>query len=148
VNDYPGLREMLKQHEGVVPYVYKDSLGYDTIGVGFLVDKKKGGTCPPPVIDFWLDYLISQCKSDLLSRLPWVSSISPIRQDCLLDMAYNLGVVGLMGFAQTLAHIKAGEYEAAAQGMLQSRWASQVGLRATHLAHIMASGTWIPLSEV
>ena len=145
MSDYPGLRDMLKQHEGVIPYVYKDSLGYDTIGVGFLVDKNKGGGCPPAVIDFWLDYEIAAKKAELLSRLPWVSSLSQIRQDCLFDMAYNLGVAGLVGFSQTLSHIKAGEFEAAAQGMLSSRWASQVGRRAVHLANLMRSGEWSPL---
>lgn len=142
MSNYPGLREMLKQHEGVIPYCYKDSLGYDTIGVGFLIDKKKGGLCPPPVIDFWLEYLLTKARADLLSALPWVASISQIRQDCLLDMAYNLGVDGLLKFAQTLAHIKAGEFEAAAQGMLASRWATQVGRRAQHLANLMRTGEW------
>ena len=31
------LIETLRRHEGVEKYVYKDHLGYDTIGVGLLV---------------------------------------------------------------------------------------------------------------
>ena len=55
-------------------------------------------------------------------------------------MAFNLGVSGLMKFQKTLRHVAAGRYEAAAQEMLRSRWADQVGQRAMTLSKMMATG--------
>ena len=52
-------------------------------------------------------------------------------------MAYNLGINSLLGFKNTLATIQAGRYNDAADGMLASKWATQVGDRATRLAKMM-----------
>jgi lysozyme len=37
----------LRREEGEVLHVYKDHLGYLTIGVGRLIDKRKGGCISP-----------------------------------------------------------------------------------------------------
>jgi lysozyme len=145
MDDYPGLVKMLQLHEGVIPYAYQDSLGYWTIGVGFLIDKKKGGECPPEVIDFWLDHLLTKSRQRLLAALPWVAQLSQVRQDVLLDMVYNLGLEGLLGFHRTLSLVQDGKYSEAAQAMLQSHWAQQVGRRAQHLARLMETGDWEPM---
>jgi lysozyme len=55
-------------------------------------------------------------------------------------MAFNLGVAGLLSFKNTLAAVKAGEWAKASAGMLASKWAKQVGLRAVRLAHMMKHG--------
>lgn len=43
------IKKQLIRDEGNVPYAYSDSLGYLTIGVGFLIDKRKGGRLPEAV---------------------------------------------------------------------------------------------------
>ena len=58
----------------------------------------------------------------------------------LADMCFNLGINRLLGFKNTLAAIKAGDYEAAADGMLASMWAKQVGKRAHRLIKMMREG--------
>jgi len=55
-------------------------------------------------------------------------------------MAFNLGTKGLMKFKNTLALIQAGKFDDAAHAMLASKWASQVGIRATRLARQMQTG--------
>jgi lysozyme len=55
-------------------------------------------------------------------------------------MCFNLGVTRLGGFVNTLAAMKRGDYEAAADGMMKSLWASQVGRRAQRLAKMMREG--------
>ncbi|MDP3115142.1 MAG: glycoside hydrolase family protein, partial [Candidatus Cloacimonadaceae bacterium] len=50
-----------------------------------------------------------------------------VRKSVLLNMCFNLGIGGLMGFNNTLAFIAAGDWERAANGMLASMWAKQVG---------------------
>jgi lysozyme len=136
------LRSLLVLHEGVVPYAYKDSLGYWTIGVGFLIDREKGGRMPKPVMDFWLDYELKEKDRELEAAAPWITGLDEVRRAVLVDMAYNLGVAGLLKFTTTLGHVKAGNFAAASESMLKSKWATQVGRRAQRLSDMMRSGEW------
>jgi len=52
-------------------------------------------------------------------------------------MCFNLGIGGLLGFNNTLAFIAAGDWESAANGMLASKWAKQVGMRAIELFELI-----------
>lgn len=134
--------EQLRRDEGVVPHAYKDSLGYLTIGVGFLIDKKKG-RIPEPVIDFWLQYEIREKRSELIASLPWFTKLDDARQGVLLNMAFNLGTTGLLTFKETLALVESGKYSDAAKELLNSRWATQVGKRADRLSRQMQTGQWV-----
>ena len=58
----------------------------------------------------------------------------------LLNMCFNLGLKGLLGFNNTLAFIAARDWERAANGMLASKWAKQVGFRAIELSEINPNG--------
>lgn len=137
------LRDQLIRDEGDVPYAYQDSLGYWTIGVGFLIDRRKGGRLPDAVRDFWLDYEITEKRKDLERRIPWVTTLDQARQDCLLNMAFNLGVEGLLSFKNTLSLVQSGQYEKASVEMLKSRWATQVGNRAKRLSEQMRTGKYV-----
>lgn len=136
------LREMLSLHEGRVKHAYQDSLGYWTIGVGHLIDKRKGGYLPEPIIDLLLEHDITEHSRQLFTALPWVMELDEVRKSVLVDMAFNLGIAGLLGFKNTLAAVKEGRWEDAARGMLASKWASQVGGRAVRLADMMRTGRW------
>jgi lysozyme len=69
-----------------------------------------------------------------------VTQLNDVRQRVLVDMAFSMGVVGLLNFKRTLATIQAGDYQQAATMMLDSRWAKQVGQRVERLARMMATG--------
>ena len=75
-------------------------------------------------------------------RLPWIDKLTPARQAALINMAFNLGIGGLLGFKNTLAAIEQGDYVRAARGMLASKWATQVHGRADELAAQMRTGEW------
>lgn len=137
------LKEQLIRDEGVVEHAYRDSLGFLTIGVGFLIDKEKGGRLPDEVCDYWLDYEIREKRKELIKRFPPFTTLSQARQDVLLNMAFNLGVAGLMTFKKTLALVESGKYSDAAKEMLNSRWANQVGKRADRLSRQMQTGQWV-----
>lgn len=64
-----------------------------------------------------------------------------IRQSVILNMAFNLGVRGLLQFQAMIAAFMVKDYVTAALEMLDSRWAEQVGHRSTRLASMMKSGT-------
>jgi lysozyme len=74
--------------------------------------------------------------------LPWWGRLDEVRRAVLVVMAYNLGVAGLLKFHRTLAAVEAGDYEAAARGMLGSRWAQQTPARARRTAEAMRTGRW------
>lgn len=138
--DKTQLIKELRRDEGVVPFAYQDHLGYWTIGVGRLIDKKKGGRLRDSEIDFMLSNDIDDFKRQLIDALPWYGKLDGVRQRVLVNMAFNLGIAGLLGFKNTLAMIERGDYAGAAKGMLASKWASQVGDRAKRLAIMMETG--------
>ncbi len=143
----------LRRDEDEKLTAYKDSLGYWTIGVGHLIDPAKGADPAPFGIDLRGGKSISPAQSEMLlrqdvsakaaeldKRLPWWRKLSDARQRVLLNMAFNLGVDGLLGFKNTLAMVQAGDYAGAARGMLASKWAGQVHARADRLAAMMVQG--------
>lgn len=134
------LRAELSRDEGRIPHAYQDSLGYWTIGVGHLIDKRKGGRLSERIIDLLLDEDIAEKVADLDRELPWWRELSDARQRVLIGMCFNLGIGGLLQFKNTLAAIKRGDWSAAQRGMLNSKWAKQVGARATRLATMMLKG--------
>ena len=138
--DKKQLTKELRRDEGVVPFAYQDHLGYWTIGVGRLIDKKKGGGLTDAEIDFLLSNDIDRFEKQIIDALSWYSRLDDVRQRVLVNMAFNLGIGGLLGFKNTLAMIERGDYAGAAKGMLNSKWAMQVGERAKRLATMMETG--------
>lgn len=136
------LRAQITRDEGKVSHAYQDSLGYTTIGVGHLIDVRKGGSLPEFIIDTLLSHDIEKHQRELIAALPWFIELDPPRQGVLVNMAFNLGVAGLLKFANTLRSIREGAYSAAAVNMLESKWAQQVGIRAQRLATQMETGAW------
>lgn len=136
------LREQLKREEGVRPSAYADHLGFLTIGVGRLIDSRKGGKLSQAEIEFLLDNDIAAKTAEVVAALPWVSSLNETRQAVLIGMAFQMGTNGLIAFTNTLNHIKAGRYKDAARGMLASKWAQQTPGRAGRLAAQMEFGEW------
>lgn len=136
------LRAQLMRHEGVVPHAYQDHLGYWTIGAGRLIDARKGGGLSKAEIDLLLDNDIEKHRKELFARAPWISELDQVRGEALINMAFNLGVTGLLEFKKTLAAVRRGDYQEAAAMMLQSTWARQVGKRAVELSEQMRTGQY------
>ena len=133
----PALLAQLEEHEGFRSSAYLDSEGYTTIGIGRLIDKRKGGGISKAEALFLLENDVARFMKELDQKLPWWRGLSDIRQRVLVDLSFNLGVPGLLGFKNTLRAIHEGRFEDAAAGMLASKWASQVGARAHRLARMM-----------
>lgn len=156
--------EQLRIHEGECLTAYTDTVGILTVGVGHncKVSPVPGINQPGDMISqemsnslFYQD--IKKCEQALCQRLPWLTKLNGPRQAVLLNMAFNLGLDGLLGFKNTLKKAGRGDYEAASEGMLASRWAIQVGDfppgspqaervgrpgRAWELAEQMRTGKW------
>lgn len=136
------IHDQLIRDEGEKLHAYQDHLGYWTLGVGRLIDSRKGGGISPVESRYLLDNDINTRKAALLSRLPWTSSLDPVRFSVLLNMSFQMGVDGLLGFRNTLAMVMQRQYAQAAIGMLNSKWASQTPERSKRLADQMRTGEW------
>lgn len=136
------IESQLRRDEGEVLHAYADHLGYLTIGVGRLIDKRKGGGITADESAMLLANDVARVKMQLRSRLPWFDGIDEARQGVLLNMAFQMGVDGLLGFRNTLAMVERGEYSDAAVNMLASKWATQTPERAQRLAKQMRTGDW------
>ena len=132
----------LKRDEGEVLHAYQDHLGFWTIGIGILIDKRKGGGLRPEESEFIFRNRLKLLDAELANRLPWISKLDPARKGVLINMAFQMGVTGLLGFKNTLAMVESGRYRDAAKGMLESKWATQTPARANRLSRQMETGIW------
>lgn len=86
---------------------------------------------------------VSYIAVQLVECLPFdFKELLEPRQAVLINMAFNLGLSGLLKFERMLAAIKGDDFHWAAYEMRKSRWANQVGKRACELSIQMMSGTW------
>lgn len=166
--DRPKLRAELIRDEGLKLRVYRCTAGKRTIGVGRNLDDvgirqaetrllgittataiARGITREQAMV--LLDCDIDACERDLDAKLPWWRTQSDARQRVLLNMCFNLGIgfpppapgvkgKGLRAFVNTLACIRGGRFDAAAEGMAASAWHDQVGDRAVRLEAMMRAG--------
>ena len=152
--------EKLIEHEGLVLEVYQDSLGIDTIGIGRNL-KDRG------ISQEELDYLdipnmeviyqhginekdarylalndIEIVEKELCAAHPCVEELDSVRQLVLMDMAFNMGVPRLKKFVKMWNAIHEGMFNIAAEEMLDSRWANQVGRRSDILSNAMKEGSF------
>lgn len=134
------LMDSLRRHEGCVLSAYPDHLGFLTIGVGRLIDKRKGGGISQEEADYLLNNDVQRVVKDVQSRIPWVARLSDARQRVLYEMAFQLGINGLLAFQKTLQAVKDGDWRGAKAGMLDSKWAQQTAARAIELSDQMLRG--------
>lgn len=138
------LKKKLKKDEGVIPFAYQDSLGYWTIGVGHLIDRRKGGELPDHIVELLLEYDIQKHTEELYKALPWVEAIPEVRRSVLICMAFQLGVDGLLKFKRSLAEVKAGNWDRAADYFLESKVArEQTPKRWKRFADQLRKGEWV-----
>lgn len=133
------LEEQLVRDEGLRLKAYTDTVGKTTIGVGRNLSDV--GISRDEAMQL-LQNDIDRASAWVRTSLPWSLQLDEVRQAALINMSFNLGS-RLEGFAQFLAKLKAGDYEGAANEMLDSLWAKQVGDRAARLAQQIRSGEWI-----
>lgn len=129
----------LKRDEGLRLTAYKDTVGVWTVGYGH-AHVAPGTVWTEARAEAALIADVKQHNAELAKDLPWIARLDPMRRRVLQNMAFNLGVKGLLGFKNTLAMIQAGDYAGAAKGMLNSLWAKQVKGRAVRLAEQMRTG--------
>lgn len=136
-DDIAVLRQMIKADEGLRLFPYTDTEGRLSIGYGRnLTDV---GISQLEASDL-LEADITRAIYDLQVAFPLVMKLDSVRQIVIANMCFNMGVARLKTFVKMWRDITVGDYAAAAEEMISSQWATQVGARATRLAASMQSG--------
>lgn len=138
-NDALLAAELLRD-EGFVSHAYKDTKGYLTIGIGRLIDERKGGGITREEALYLKRNDIARFKAELDRVAPWWRDLDPVRQRVILNMTFNMGPGWVDTFKNTVRAIREGRWQDAASGMLASQWHKDVGERAERLAAMMLTG--------
>ncbi len=139
-------------HEGLRLQPYFCSKGKRTIGIGRCLDTNPLTDEEKKVIKDWEHgitkgeavYLllndIKRIEKELKKNIKFYKTLDDERQYALLDMAFNLGVSGLLKFKRMLQALSDKKYKTASHECLNSRYAKEVGQRAERIAHLLATG--------
>lgn len=131
---FAALMDRIRGHEGLVLTPYQDSLGFWTVGYGTKLPLTRAEA------ERLLEWRAVAAIGALVERLPWVTSLDDVRQSVLAEMAYQMGVGGVLGFRKMLAAAERGDFDTAADEMLDSKWHQQTPARAELLSQIMRTG--------
>jgi GH24 family phage-related lysozyme (muramidase) len=151
MTDTWGMAEMVKQlipEEAVRLYVYDDATGQairagtvcrgnPTIGIG---RNLAANGISAAEADLMCVNDINRVAADLDNRLSWWRKLSPVRQRQILDLAFNMGVGGLLNFTHFLAAMQAGHWPDAVAELQQSHWWQEVGTRGPAIADRILTG--------
>ena len=130
------LLESIKHHEGFVEHVYDDSLGIPTIGYGFAI---KDLVLEEDLCDEILLRKLRILGKSVIGKFPFFDSLTSDCKTVLMEMCYQLGVTGVSKFKKALKAMEDGDWEKAADEMLDSKWAKQTPNRAKEMSNIIRS---------
>lgn len=151
------MQEAIKRlilHEGLRLKPYKCPAGYLTIGVGRNVETNPITEEEKKVIGDW-DHGITEngakylLKNDIIKAhknckkyIDFYKDLDDERQYALLDMCFNLGIIGLLKFRKMLFAMEIGDYRGASKECLNSKYAKEVGKRAVRIAKTIEKGVF------
>lgn len=123
----------LKRDEGFRSKPYQDTVGKWTIGYGRNLDDV--GISQEEAEQMLLNDIDTAVR-EVRTKWPWSERLHWKAKLGLYNMAFNLGIVRLAGFKNMILSLQFGEYKDAARHALDSKWAAQVGPRATRIAKL------------
>lgn len=144
--------QRLSLHEGIRLQPYRCPAGYLTIGIGRNLDTNPLTQEELKTVGDWQSgitknaafYLlrndIKRVEQECRKHIPFWKQLDDERQYALLDMAFNLGIAGLLKFKKMLAFLGVGNYRQAAAECLASKYAKDVGIRAERIAKTIETG--------
>ena len=137
--DKKRLMSQLNIDEGRKKKLYKDTASPPkwTIGVGRNIEDRG---LRDDEIDLMLSNDIEEAVGIALALVPQFDKLGDVRQEVLVNMAFNMGGPRLAGFKKMLAAVSAYDYQEAADQMEDSAWYRQVGARAERLVKSMRTG--------
>ena len=142
---FSNLVAQIKTHEGSKKVngrhvAYKDHLGFLTIGYGTLIDEKRGGGISEAVANQLLIDELYRIQAELDRQIVWFRDLNVVRRDALTNMAYQMGVAGVLKFKNMLNSMYRGDFDKAYREALNSKWAKQTPNRAHEVAEMIRKG--------
>ena len=133
------LIETLKRHEGVKNTLYKCTSDKWTIGVGRNLEDVG---LSEEEIDILLQNDITRTEELLDEYMSWWSDLDYIRQDAMINFVFNVGIGTAMKFKKAMTALEEGDYDVAADEMMDSNWSKQVGQRAVEVTEMIRTGEY------
>lgn len=138
--------DLLKSDEGFCAHVYKDTRGHLTVGYGRCLDCEG----------------LSEAEAELLLRndvqhrqielgkTTWWPKLDAVRQAAFVDMAFQMGTVGVLGFKEVIRRIEAANtWDYVAEALLENPdgtspnpWAKETPNRARRISEMVRTGLW------
>lgn len=131
------LKNLLVQHESYRQFPYADTTGNLTVGIGRNLSSR--GISSTEALSL-LDDDIFYFTSKLAHLVPCFNGLDDNRKIVLVDMCFNLGVNGFLGFKRMLEALERNDFNAAADAIMDSKASEQCGERYQQLAFIMRTG--------
>ena len=135
----------LERDEGRRYVIYTDTKKHRTTGIGHNLDASPiPSAWVYPLTDDEIDQLLDHDLSVTIAALDlhigWWRTLDEVRQRCVANICFNLGVGSLMGFHDALADMKAGNFLNASQEFQDSDWYKEVGDRAVRICSAIRTG--------
>ena len=135
-------RTQLENDEGRRETIYRDSLGYLTIGIGRLLDPRKGGRLRPKEVDFLFDNDYDEKEEQCARMFPGWAKLNPPRQAAIVNMCFQMGITGVLQFKKMVQAMVDEHWADARHHALDSEWAKQTPARARRVAYQIETGEW------
>ncbi|ATN93090.1 endolysin-murein hydrolase [Salmonella phage Melville] len=156
--------DMLRIDEGLKLEIYKDTEGFWTVGIGHLLTKNPNKSVAISELDRLVGRntsgKITQSEAELIFKNDVETAVSGIlknatlkpvynsfigdepRLAALINMVFQMGVAGVAGFKNSMALLKAKDWDRAAVNLAQSKWYKQTTNRARRVIKTFETGTW------
>jgi GH24 family phage-related lysozyme (muramidase) len=149
VSGMDDVKKMIKQHEGVRYQAYKDTKGLWTIGVGHLIGDgsdaalEKSGYKGRTLTEKEVDSLFEEDFAHhvkIAEKTPGWNLANDTGKAAMIDLAFNMGA-WWQKFKNTAKSLANGDFAAAADGLTNSAWFTQVGKRAQTVVAMIKNGS-------
>lgn len=128
--------QLVKTNEGYRRFPYPDTLG--TFAVGHGTNFFTRGMTEVEADYFTLRDVTA--RFDELQKLPWFAKQNVARKAALIDLAYELGLRGLLNFTFMIRCLDTEAYASAANALRHSKLADEAPARAKRNADIIFNG--------
>ena len=119
------LVNLIADHEGLKLKPYLDTVGVWTVGYGHNLQVPISEKAAKQIL---MDD-IQDAMNDCIHTFPWFMELSETRQHAMIDLMFNMGMGRLLGFKKFLQAMSLGNYDTAADELVDSKWYEQVKRR-------------------
>lgn len=130
----------LRNEEGYERFAYEDHLGYVTVGIGRCLEAGHGYGIDEEEAEYLLRRDIERMAASCEKAFSYWHNVSANIRETVIMLCFQMGVAGFQKFRNTNRYIDEGDFEAAADELLDSKFAQQTPARAERMAARLRAG--------